>query len=314
MTARARGLPERRVILKYPVRVALNPFASTVGYLLPYVVSGSIIVSLVLEPAHRGPAAPARRWWPRTCSWPGRSCCCSGVLTVVGTFLSDLLLHVDRSAHPPGGPAIAECRPQPGVAEPPSARRGRAGEPVGPGRPRSARCRGAGLRRHPVAAHVVALPPPPAGHGGHGDRAALLPGRGLRRLPGLLPTHGLRGAALAPASAADHWFDDGRFAPHVYGLVGQARPVTFKRVYTPDPARKIPVTLLRPGLRVPAVRADPDRPPPPRRRGRASRRRRSSSWAPTSRGAICGRGSCTRRRTSLTIGLAGVALEPRARA
>ena len=36
VTARAKGLPERRVILKYPVRVALNPFASTIGYLLPY--------------------------------------------------------------------------------------------------------------------------------------------------------------------------------------------------------------------------------------------------------------------------------------
>ncbi|MBI3121718.1 MAG: ABC transporter permease, partial [candidate division NC10 bacterium] len=41
VTARARGLPETRVIVKYPVRVALNPFASTIGYLLPYVVSGS---------------------------------------------------------------------------------------------------------------------------------------------------------------------------------------------------------------------------------------------------------------------------------
>src|SRR5262249_27872896 len=40
VTARARGLAEHRVILKYPVRVALNPFASTIGYLLPYVVSG----------------------------------------------------------------------------------------------------------------------------------------------------------------------------------------------------------------------------------------------------------------------------------
>ena len=49
MTARARGLPEYRVIMRYPVRVALNPFVSTIGYLLPYVVSGSIIVSLVLR-------------------------------------------------------------------------------------------------------------------------------------------------------------------------------------------------------------------------------------------------------------------------
>ena len=77
MTARARGLPEWRVILKYPVRVALNPFASTIGYLLPYVVSGSIIVSLVLSPADRGAAAapgpggaghvPGRA--PSCCSW-----------------------------------------------------------------------------------------------------------------------------------------------------------------------------------------------------------------------------------------------------
>src|SRR5437870_3358603 len=55
VTARARGLPESRVILKYPVRVALNPFASTIGYLLPYVVSGSIIVSLVLSLPTIGP-------------------------------------------------------------------------------------------------------------------------------------------------------------------------------------------------------------------------------------------------------------------
>ena len=55
MTARARGLPEWRVIMKYPVRAALNPFASTIGYLLPFVVSGSIIVSVVLSLPTVGP-------------------------------------------------------------------------------------------------------------------------------------------------------------------------------------------------------------------------------------------------------------------
>ena len=55
VTARAKGLPERRVILKYPVRAALNPFASTIGYLLPFVVSGSIIVSVVLSLPTVGP-------------------------------------------------------------------------------------------------------------------------------------------------------------------------------------------------------------------------------------------------------------------
>jgi len=38
-----------------------------------------------------------------------------------------------------------------------------------------------------------------------------------------------------------HWFDNGRFAPHVYGLSGRRDPMTFKRVYTPDPEKKIPV-------------------------------------------------------------------------
>ena len=55
VTARSKGLTEARVILKYPVRVALNPFASTIGYTLPYIVSGSIIVSLVLGLPTVGP-------------------------------------------------------------------------------------------------------------------------------------------------------------------------------------------------------------------------------------------------------------------
>jgi len=55
VTARAKGLSETRVILKYPVRAALNPFASTLGYYFPYVVSGSIIVSLVLGLPTVGP-------------------------------------------------------------------------------------------------------------------------------------------------------------------------------------------------------------------------------------------------------------------
>src|SRR5690606_17021228 len=55
VTARAKGLAEHRVILKYPVRAALNPFASTIGYIFPYIVSGSIIVSLVLSLPTVGP-------------------------------------------------------------------------------------------------------------------------------------------------------------------------------------------------------------------------------------------------------------------
>jgi peptide/nickel transport system permease protein len=91
VTARARGLPERRVILKYPVRVALNPFASTVGYLLPYVVSGSIIVSLVLSLPTVGPLL-LRALVAQDMFLAGTIVLLLGVMTVVGTFLSDLLL------------------------------------------------------------------------------------------------------------------------------------------------------------------------------------------------------------------------------
>jgi peptide/nickel transport system permease protein len=91
MTARARGLSEWRVILKYPVRVALNPFASTVGYLLPYVVSGSIIVSLVLSLPTVGPLL-LRALIAQDMFLAGTIVLLLGVLTVLGTLISDLLL------------------------------------------------------------------------------------------------------------------------------------------------------------------------------------------------------------------------------
>jgi peptide/nickel transport system permease protein len=91
VTARARGVSEARLILKYPVRVALNPFASTIGYLLPYVVSGSIIVSLVLSLPTVGPLL-LRSLVAQDMFLAGTIVLLLGVLTVVGTFLSDLLL------------------------------------------------------------------------------------------------------------------------------------------------------------------------------------------------------------------------------
>ena len=91
VTARARGLSEWRVILKYPVRVALNPFASTVGYLLPYVVSGSIIVSLVLSLPTVGPLL-LRALVAQDMFLAGTIVLLLGVMTVIGTLISDLLL------------------------------------------------------------------------------------------------------------------------------------------------------------------------------------------------------------------------------
>jgi peptide/nickel transport system permease protein len=90
-TARARGLQEWRVIIKYPVRAALNPFASTIGYLLPFVVSGSIVVSLVLSLPTVGPLL-LRALVAQDMFLAGAIVLFLGVLTVIGTFLSDLML------------------------------------------------------------------------------------------------------------------------------------------------------------------------------------------------------------------------------
>jgi len=91
MTARARGLSETRVILKYPVRVALNPFVSTIGYLFPYIVSGSIIVSMVLSLPTVGPLL-LKALIAQDMFLAGTIILMLGVMTVVGTFISDLLL------------------------------------------------------------------------------------------------------------------------------------------------------------------------------------------------------------------------------
>jgi peptide/nickel transport system permease protein len=90
-TARAKGVEERTLILKYPVRMALNPFVSTVGYTLPGLVSGSVIVSVVLNLPTTGPlllsALQAQDMY-----LAGSFVLLLSVLTVVGTLISDILL------------------------------------------------------------------------------------------------------------------------------------------------------------------------------------------------------------------------------
>ena len=54
-TARAKGLPEWKLLLRYPVRVALNPFVSTIGWVFPSIISGSIVADVVLYLPTAGP-------------------------------------------------------------------------------------------------------------------------------------------------------------------------------------------------------------------------------------------------------------------
>ena len=91
VTARAKGLSETRTILKYPVRAALNPFASNLAYLFPYLVSGSIIISIVLGLPTVGPLL-VKSLISQDMFLAGAIVLLLGVMTVVGTFISDLVL------------------------------------------------------------------------------------------------------------------------------------------------------------------------------------------------------------------------------
>jgi len=91
VTARAKGLGEWRLILKYPFRVALNPLISTVGYLLPLLISGSIIVSVVMSLPTVGPML-LRSLIAQDMFLAGTIILLIGIMTVIGTFISDMLL------------------------------------------------------------------------------------------------------------------------------------------------------------------------------------------------------------------------------
>lgn len=91
VTARAKGLSEGRVILKYPVRVALNPFVSTIGWTLPGIVSGSITVSVVLNLPTTGPML-LTALQSQDMYLAGAILLLLSVLTVIGTVISDVLL------------------------------------------------------------------------------------------------------------------------------------------------------------------------------------------------------------------------------
>jgi len=91
VTARAKGLPEWKLILKYPVRLAMNPLVSTLGYLLPVLMSGSIIVSVVLGLPTEGPLL-LRALLAEDLFVSAAIVMMLGTLTVIGTLISDIFL------------------------------------------------------------------------------------------------------------------------------------------------------------------------------------------------------------------------------
>ncbi len=91
ITARAKGIHERRLIFKYPVRIALNPVASTIGWSLTEIISGAPIVAVVLSLPTTGPVL-LRSLLSQDMYLAGAFFLLLSVLTVVGTFISDVLL------------------------------------------------------------------------------------------------------------------------------------------------------------------------------------------------------------------------------
>ncbi len=91
VTARAKGLDEFTLLMRYPVRMALNPFVSTIGWILPQVVSGSVIVAVVLNLPIAGPML-LQSLLSQDMYLAGAFLILLCCLTVIGTLISDVLL------------------------------------------------------------------------------------------------------------------------------------------------------------------------------------------------------------------------------
>ena len=91
MTARAKGVDETKLLLKYPVRIAINPLISTIGWLLPSLVSGTAITSIVLNLPTMGPVL-LQALLAQDMYLAGSFMLILSVLTMIGTLLSDILL------------------------------------------------------------------------------------------------------------------------------------------------------------------------------------------------------------------------------
>jgi peptide/nickel transport system permease protein len=90
-TARSKGLKENRVLFKYPVRIAINPIVSTIGWTLPSIVSGATIISIVMDIPETGPLF-LQALKSQDMYLAGSFAMFLTLLTVIGTFISDLML------------------------------------------------------------------------------------------------------------------------------------------------------------------------------------------------------------------------------
>jgi peptide/nickel transport system permease protein len=91
ITARAKGMSEWKLVLKYPVRMAINPLLSTVSFVLPGLVSGSILIEIVLSLQTVGPVL-LRATMAQDMYLAGSVVLILSALTVIGALIGDILL------------------------------------------------------------------------------------------------------------------------------------------------------------------------------------------------------------------------------
>ena len=91
VTAKAKGVPFKKLLMKYPVRMAINPIISTIGWLLPALIAGEILISIVLGIQTLGPVL-LRSVLSQDMWLAASIVMILSFLTVLGSLLSDLLL------------------------------------------------------------------------------------------------------------------------------------------------------------------------------------------------------------------------------
>lgn len=92
-TARAKGVSNMRLLIKYPVRIALIPFISTIGWMLPDLISGQTVLAMVLSLPTVGPML-VTALQKQDMYLAGSIVFIMGILAMIGTLVSDLLLAV----------------------------------------------------------------------------------------------------------------------------------------------------------------------------------------------------------------------------
>jgi peptide/nickel transport system permease protein len=91
VTARSKGLDEQKLLFKYPIRIAINPIVSTIGWMLPGIVSGGAIVEIVLSLPTIGPLILSALT-SLDMYLAGSAVMVLAFLTIIGSFVSDILL------------------------------------------------------------------------------------------------------------------------------------------------------------------------------------------------------------------------------